>query len=321
MSRWLLILTVSAACGPKVTPGALDDQVDGGLAADAGPTLSGLGSAFDPTHLGTEITDLSTGPMADRSPATPGDLAVEDYITTKLTAAGLTVTREQFADATGKVTQNIIGTRVGLDPTDIIVVGAHHDTLPGLPGANDNASGVVSLIAIAEDLASRQLQRTIMFVSFGSEEEPGLADGAKYLLADPTFPAASVVFMLNLDMVGSYMQTSVVYALGATTSKTGNKLLEPMADASALTWELDLNDSNSDQVEFCKAKIPYTYLFTPDDACYHQSCDTPDRVDLPDLAQIGSFASDFVAQLANSTADLAGEQKQNGCDESGAPSD
>jgi Peptidase family M28 len=313
MSRWLLILAVITACGPKLEGGvdagggSIDDQLDGGS------TGVHLSPPFAPADLGAQVTQLSTGVMSDRAPATPGDDAINDYVAGRFTAAGLTVTREAFADASGHVTANIIGVRPGLDPTDVIVVGAHHDTLPGLPGANDNASGVVALLAIADSLQASQLQRTVIFVSFGAEEDPGLAEGATYFLHDPANPTAHVVFMVNLSMVGTYTQQSVVYALGAMVSDTAYNLLEPMAEDSDLIWDLGYNDSGSDQVAFCDANIPYTYMWTPDDDCDHDACDTADRIDTQELGEIALFTSDFVGQLANTTADLAAERQQNGC--------
>jgi hypothetical protein len=312
MSRWLIVLAVMTGCGPTLSSGgdgdaglAIDDQLDAG-----GPALA---AAFDTHTLADGVTRLSTGVMSDRSPGSPGDQAAGDYIFNKLTGLGLATTRQAFADATGRITENIVGIRQGLDPTDVIVVGAHHDSLAGQPGANDNASGVISLLAIADSLSTRQLQRTIYFVAFGSEEEPGLADGARHLVADPGFPIDRVVFMLNLDMVGSYDQEAVVYALGSSTSDTGRALIEPLAEASPLLWDLDQPGSDSDYVAFCERGVPYTYIFTSDPECYHDTCDTPDRIDVNDMAQLSSLASDFIAELANAPAALATERKLNGC--------
>jgi len=59
-----------------------------------------------------------------------------------------------------------------VDPERILVVGAHYDTAIGTPGANDNASGVASVLALARRFARRPAERTIRFVAFANEEPP-----------------------------------------------------------------------------------------------------------------------------------------------------
>ncbi len=55
---------------------------------------------------------------------------------------------------------------------EIVVVGAHYDTVPGSPGADDNASGVAAMLAIARRLSRENSRRTIRFVAFANEEPP-----------------------------------------------------------------------------------------------------------------------------------------------------
>jgi Zn-dependent M28 family amino/carboxypeptidase len=57
-------------------------------------------------------------------------------------------------------------------PDEIIIVGAHYDTVPGSPGANDNASAVAALLSLAQRLAECRLDRTLRFVAFVNEEAP-----------------------------------------------------------------------------------------------------------------------------------------------------
>ena len=68
---------------------------------------------------------------------------------------------------------NIIAELPGEEnPDEIIVIGAHYDSVPDSPGANDNASAVATLLALAEWFADRPQPRTIRFVSFANEEPP-----------------------------------------------------------------------------------------------------------------------------------------------------
>jgi len=73
----------------------------------------------------------------------------------------------------GKTVRNLEATLPGKSRRDeIIVVGAHYDTVPGTPGANDNGTGVVTLLALARAFAGEQQDRTVRFVAFVNEEPP-----------------------------------------------------------------------------------------------------------------------------------------------------
>ncbi len=98
--------------------------------------------------------------------------AAADYIENIFSNASLTVKRQEFL--IGKQPfYNIIGEKKGAEnPDEIVVIGAHYDTVPDSPGANDNASGVAGLLALARNLAKKQPARTIRFVGFVNEEPP-----------------------------------------------------------------------------------------------------------------------------------------------------
>ena len=57
-------------------------------------------------------------------------------------------------------------------PEEIVVVGAHYDTVYGCPGANDNASGIAAVLELARLLANQPFARTIRLVAFVNEEPP-----------------------------------------------------------------------------------------------------------------------------------------------------
>ncbi len=69
--------------------------------------------------------------------------------------------------------QNVVAIKKGItDSKEILVIGAHYDTVEFSPGANDNASGVASMLYLAKQIASLKLGRTIHFVAFANEEAP-----------------------------------------------------------------------------------------------------------------------------------------------------
>ena len=104
---------------------------------------------------------------------------------------------------------NVIGIIRGTDPVlreEVIVVGGHLDHLgygyTMMPGANDNASAVAVILALAEALAKEgiPLKRSILFNCFGAEEQAIV--GSKFYLENPSFPLDKTVCLLNMDGVG-----------------------------------------------------------------------------------------------------------------------
>jgi hypothetical protein len=112
---------------------------------------------------------------------------------------------EHFPDGRGS---NIIGLMKGTDPVlskEVIIIGAHLDHMGRcyeiIPGANDNASAVAVMMGVAKALAENniKLKRSVLFLSFGAEEQ-GII-GAKAYLDNPLFPLEKSV-LLNMDGVG-----------------------------------------------------------------------------------------------------------------------
>lgn len=286
------------------------------------PGMTGAADdAFAPDTLGAAVELLSTGDFADRSPGSIGDHKAADYVAGKLEALNMGVKRQAFTDSRGRETENVIAVwaSTGESP-DVIVVGAHRDHLAAdgatkYPGANDNASGTVGMLAIAKTLSALPApKRTVVFVSLGSEEDP-FQEGARHLLKDQAgvFDIANVVFMVDLDMIGTYNAEELVYALGSVSSETGRAILETRAEESPLEFELDDAAEGSASVAFCNHGIPYTTFYTTDPECYRGACDTADRIDTTPMANIAMLAAELTAELAMSDADLAAERDENGC--------
>ena len=109
------------------------------------------------------------GPRHPR--ATPDALAeAEDFVADELSAAGLAVERQPFT-LEGAQYNNVVGTLAGSEPhLPWLLVGAHFDTVSGSPGADDNASGVATMLEVARHAAELRPKRTIQFVGFNLEE-------------------------------------------------------------------------------------------------------------------------------------------------------
>src|SRR3954468_4166342 len=94
------------------------------------------------------------------------------YISTELTSSGYTPRRQTFEFAKLPLS-NVEAVLEGTArPGEIVVVGAHYDSVAGCPGANDNATGVAAVLELAQRLSGEPQPRTIHFVAFVNEEPP-----------------------------------------------------------------------------------------------------------------------------------------------------
>jgi Peptidase family M28 len=100
----------------------------------------------------------------------PQLVAATDLIEASLARAGLTPRRDSY-DLRGRACHNIEVEIRGTRP-EILVVGAHYDSVSGSPGANDNGSGVAGLLALARRFAGKPCGQTLRFVAFVNEEPP-----------------------------------------------------------------------------------------------------------------------------------------------------
>ncbi len=99
-------------------------------------------------------------------------LLAAEYIRAEFKAAGYDVHRQQF-DVSGKICENIEAEVRGTDRReDILVIGAHYDSVKGSPGANDNGTGVAAVLALARQFAQSPVSRTLRFVAFANEGPP-----------------------------------------------------------------------------------------------------------------------------------------------------
>jgi len=96
--------------------------------------------------------------------------AAADFIEDSFSRAGLRTRRDTY-EVDGRACHNIEAEIPGTRP-QIIVIGAHYDSVFGAPGANDNGSGVAALLALARRFAGKTTGQTLRFVAFANEEPP-----------------------------------------------------------------------------------------------------------------------------------------------------
>jgi Zn-dependent M28 family amino/carboxypeptidase len=123
-------------------------------------------------RLRVHVQALAEG-IGERNVFHPESLeAAAAYLESTLVGLGHRVDAQRF-ESLGVSVRNLEVEHPGRSASgEILVVGAHYDSVPGCPGANDNGTGVASLIELSRLLGRRDLPRTIRFVSFVNEEAP-----------------------------------------------------------------------------------------------------------------------------------------------------
>jgi hypothetical protein len=122
----------------------------------------------DPERLAAHVRSLE----GERHPrSAPAALrAAADYVARQFGALGLHAERRPFTFA-GETHHNVVAVRAGHDPArPRVLIGAHYDSVPGTPGADDNASGVAGLLEAARLLRDAPLAATVELVAFNLEE-------------------------------------------------------------------------------------------------------------------------------------------------------
>ncbi len=235
------------------------------------------------------------------------------------------------------VTQrNVIAESTGGDPNNVVMAGAHLDSVMAGPGINDNGSGSASLIEIAEQMAKVQPRNKVRFAWWGAEES-GLVGSTAYVAGLSQTERDRIALYLNFDMVGSPNYVFFVYdgdnsdAVGAGPGPAGSaaieKTFERYYDSVGEPFKGTDFDGRSDYGPFIAAGIPAGGLFTgaevpktaaeaaiwggtagvPFDPCYHQACDTFGNNSDHALTVNADAIAYSILQYAMSTADINGE--------------
>lgn len=180
-------------------------------------------------------------------------------------------------------------------------------------GADDDGSGIVSLMAVAKAFATGQKpKRSVLFVWHSGEEE-GLF-GSRYMADYPVMPLDRLVAMINIDMVGrnrcdDLAKANTVYIVGSERISTELHNLNEAANASLrrpLTLDYEYNDvadpesiyTRSDHYSYAFKGVPVIFFTTGLHRDYHYVTDEVDRIEFAKMARI--------AELIHATAFRAG---------------
>lgn len=220
-------------------------------------------------------------------------------------------------------TQNVVGILEGSDPVlknEYVAIGAHYDHVgmnPFAPGpdkiwngADDDGSGTVSVLSIAEAFAKgkERPKRSILFIWHAGEEK-GLW-GSEYFTNNPTVPITSVITELNIDMIGRYQNPGdenhpqnkrlpkphEIFTIGSKMMST--ELGEISDSVNKAFLNLNFNQEcdgpthpdqffyRSDHFNYARKGVPIIFYMDGDHADYHQPSDSIEKINFEQMEKV-----------------------------------
>jgi len=256
--------------------------------------------------------------LAGRGTGTLGDACAARFIATRFKELGLHPGSEEHGflqvvpwgqsgngSGEGAGAFNVVAVLSGIEPEEgVILIGAHHDHLGQkdgerhFPGADDNASGVATLLRVAKLLAQDEpLRRTVVFVTFTGEEGGFL--GSRQYLRQPVVPADRMLVMLNLDMVGRLRDSPLqVHGIGGLPGHREGILNVLSAQSIPVLPSEDVR-RGSDQGMFLDAGIPALHFTTGTHADHHKHSDTMENIDFEGMDSIAHLIVDLIQALGS----------------------
>jgi hypothetical protein len=281
-------------------------------------------------NLKRHVAELA-GRIGERNVWRPESMAAaESYIRKTLEDAGYEVNVQSFPSSSLTV-NNLEAVLPGNGAADeIIVVGAHYDSVVDCPGADDNASGVAALLELARLLAGTTLSRTVRFVAFANEEAPFFYSdemGSKLYAARAQAQGERIEAMLSLETLGYYTEQpgsqrypfpfSLFYPdTGNFIGFVGNLPSRPLVREAIRAFRASTAFPSegvaapsgmegvhwSDHWSFWEAGYPA--IMVTDTAPfryphYHAETDTPEQLDYTGLARVTGGLAEVIGALAS----------------------
>jgi len=230
---------------------------------------------------------------------------------------------------------NVIGELAGKNDTNVVMAGAHLDSVPAGPGINDNGSGSAALLEVAQQMAKTKPQNTVRFAWWGAEEL-GLIGSTQWVAQRTPAELDEIALYLNFDMIGSPNYYFGIYDanqssfVAPVTVPGGSIDIEQTFEEFYTLLGQPYDDSafsgRSDYAAFIANGIPSGGLFTGAeevktaeqealwggtagewfDPCYHQACDDIDNLSVKALEINSDAVAYAVSTYAASTESVNG---------------
>lgn len=263
-------------------------------------------SAFSAKQFKADVEALTAHKMQGRGVGTKGIELAADYIFKALSNLGLEVKNQYFdVDINGKpvTTRNIIAKIPGSAKAFAdapVILSAHYDHLgfdiQGIPfpGADDNASGVAVLLALAAHFKQYYPARPIVFAAFSAEEH-GL-QGAKHYLN--TLRQQPVFALVNLDIIGR-LGSGPIHVLGSDSSRQWPHIFMGAGFVTGHKVQMSqLNIASSDHAPFIEAGIPAVHIFASAHFDVHHHSDIPNKLDYQGMVDIAEVTTEVIEYLS-----------------------
>lgn len=213
-----------------------------------------------------------------------------------------------------EITYNVLGVVEGSDPVkknEYVAISAHYDHL-GVRngqiynGADDDGSGVVALLEIAQAYSTEQPKRSILLI-WHTAEEIGLK-GAEYFVRNSPVPLEKISGLIDFDMVGRTATDSVIVVGTKMLSTELDAIIEDMNDKYIkLGFNYNHNTIDdperfyfrSDHYRYAQVGIPAMYFTGPDHIDYHKPTDTVEKINFPTMVKITKLTYLITQEIAN----------------------
>jgi hypothetical protein len=302
----LLVMACVAACAPSKPQVNQIENAGSVLTSSSAITMP----KASPDQLLADVAFLASDKLQGRDTGTDGILEAAGYLRKRLEDIGVKPYEGAYLDAfeAGEVIgYNVVGVFPGSDgklKNEVVVIGAHYDHIGIVNavandtianGANDNATGTATVLAIAEILKKIDFNKRTVVIALFSAEEKGLL-GSKHLAARMKAENKNVVAMVNYEMTGVPMvkQPFLTYLTGYDTSNMGN-VFNQAYSKQVVTGKLDQAAKfnlyqRSDNYPFAQefgipAQTFSTFDFTNFDY-YHKPGDETQYVDAKHMAAV-----------------------------------
>lgn len=278
------------------------------------PTTPPVPPGFDVDRAMADMRQLAEA-IGPRHATSTAYAEAAHWVEERFAQLGYTVTRQDVAAPAGTTwgvdvpagnSPNIIAARPGSEPSEPhVLIGAHLDTVPVAPGAEDNASGVSVMLELARIVADSDI--AVRFVAFGAEEPRGPGDALhhfgsmQYVRSLADSDRAAISAMVALDRVG-VPGPQVPICSGGSPSGTAEVRDQLAAAATSGSVPHTVCDGNttSDHWSFDKAGIPAARLGSLPYAGYHSPGDTVDVIDPGQLERTGTIMRTWLLETVGS---------------------